>query len=128
MDISLGLAVGIERTDILRKIHCHPFKPYFPSSFSIAAPIRGEMAFPPNIPKKKMPTRFASSALAYHFESVYREAGMYPASASPSRLRTTRKPVRLRRNTWKVAMVPNARTCAGIHLSGPSCVFNQGVD
>lgn len=85
--------------DILRNIHCQPFRPCFPSNFKIPAPKRGEIAFPPNIPKKKMPTRFASSVCSYHIDKVYNEAGMYPASASPSRLRTTRKPVRLRRKT-----------------------------
>jgi hypothetical protein len=77
------------------------------------------MALPPNIPKKKIPTLLASSCFSYHVDSVYSAAGMYPASASPSILRMIRKPVRLRRKTWKVAIVPNAKICAGIHLSGP---------
>lgn len=34
------------------------------------------MALPPNIPKKKIATLFASSFLVYHVESVYTAPGM----------------------------------------------------
>lgn len=56
---------------ILRKNnHCHPRRPRCPSSCRIPEASRGLIALPPNIPKKKMATLFASSRLVYQVDKV----------------------------------------------------------
>lgn len=81
----------------------------------------GDSAFPENIPKKNMATRLASSFCRYHVDSVYTAPGIYADSASPRKLLTMRKPVRLRTKTCSVATRPKEMTCPDIHLRGPTC-------
>lgn len=102
-----------------RKIHCQPKRPPFPSSFKKAAPRSGEIAVPPNIPKKNMAIRFVNSSLVYQVERVYIAPGIYPASARPKNVLVSRKPNLLRTNICKHAIMPKMQTCPLIHWRGP---------
>lgn len=84
-------AVG-EKINVRRKSHCQPASPCVPPSFRIPEASKGLNAFPPNMPKKKIATRVANSLRRYQVERVYIAPGMYPASASPRKLLTTRNP------------------------------------
>ena len=56
--------------DILRKSHCHPVNPCRPLSCKMPEAMSGLQALPPNIPKKKIATRLASSDFVYHVDKV----------------------------------------------------------
>lgn len=105
----------------MRKMYCHPRRPCAPSSLRMPDASNGLMAFPPNMPKKKMATRLESSFLVYHADRVYAPPGMYPPSATPRIVRTARKPARFLTRTCKVATMPKIRTCAESHFRGPHC-------
>lgn len=123
MPSTIPISTAIECSDqvILRKIYCQPDRFPRPCNRRIPAPISGEIAFPPNIPKNRMATRRPSSCGVYHVDRVYIEPGMYPASARPNSIRVARKPPLFFNRTCKVAMRPKTNTCAGIHLLGPIC-------
>lgn len=93
--------------------------PLFPSSRSIPAPRSGEIALPPNIPKNSTATLLASSRFVYYVDKVYMEAGLYPASARPRNMRVARNPALFLMRPWRMAMTPNMKTCAAIHLRRP---------
>lgn len=61
---------AIFRGNSLKNIHCQPESPRFPSSLMMPDARRGLIAFPPNIPKKKMATLLARSFCVYHVDSV----------------------------------------------------------
>lgn len=103
------------------KSHCQPLSPLEPLSFKIPDASNGLMAFPPNMPKKRIATLFASSLLTYQVDRVYTAPGMYPASAKPKASLEMRKPVRSLRKTCMVATVPKRNTCSDIHFRGPIC-------
>lgn len=61
---------------LLKKIHCHPRRPPSPSILSSPAPSKGDIAVPPNIPKKNIAMRFVISSFVYHVESVNMAPGI----------------------------------------------------
>lgn len=111
--------------DLHKKIHCQPLKPPLSWSLRIPEAMSGLMALAPNMPKKRMATRLASSLFAYHVDSVYMAPGIYPDSQNPRTSREMRKPVRPLMKIWRDATMPKANTWPAIHFRGPICQRRQ---
>jgi hypothetical protein len=71
------LRSSLFESNLRKKSHCHPERPCLRSSFKIPDAKIGLKAFPPNIPKKRMATRFATSFFLYQVERVYTAPGIY---------------------------------------------------